>query len=178
VPQVESVGFSTIAGLLSKNRDEDDALDFGILVDPYITNLLSEHPNDYELGEGGLYPMHYCVVVRAADLQENRKSFVELVSDLVEVDQEMANYRTDAEFYKNVWGRYKDGKPEFLPSMITYKSAPAQLTLRVTDLRERLAEEIKYLVGKYPDDLIMPSNVDQIVDPSLLIEVSPRRVTP
>jgi len=174
VPSVEKVGFTTIASLLAKPASEPDALDFAILVDPFITNLMSEYPGSYEIGAGGLYQLDYCLVVRREDLQTRRKDFVRLLQEFVDVDERLSKLKNDPkEFQAMVWGRSKDGQPEYLPDMITYDPSPAVLQLDGKGLRARLEAELKYLTEKYPDQLEMPTNIAGLVDTTLLTEVSP-----
>jgi ABC-type nitrate/sulfonate/bicarbonate transport system substrate-binding protein len=177
IPKAENVAFPTIASLLLKPADDKDAIDFGILVEPFITNVISQNPDKYELGSGGLYESHYSVVVRAEDLKQNRAKYIELLKQLLEADKKMAAFPDDATFYREVWGREKDGKPELLPKTLTFKRSAAKLQLQPTRLRQLLKEELTYLTQKYPDQLKMPDNIDTLVDPSLLQEVAPDRVT-
>lgn len=178
VPKVEKVGFVTIAALLAKPSNDKDAIDFGILVDPFITNLIKEQPERFIVGKGGLYEMHYSIVVGAKDLEERRKEFITLLRQLVDADKEIGRLRTDEEFYLKVWGRKKDGKPDYLPFMSTYSRKPARLQLRVRDLRKNLQNEIEYLLAKYPNELSAPKDINALVDASLLKEVAPERVYP
>jgi ABC-type nitrate/sulfonate/bicarbonate transport system substrate-binding protein len=178
VPKIESVSFPTIATLLSKPAGDKDALDFAPLVEPFITNIMEKNPGKYEFGEGGLYELHYSVVVRADDLKQNRPKYVELLRQLLKADQKLAALPDNDDFYKEVWGREKDGKPELLTKTLTYKRSAAKLQLQPTRLRKLLREELNYLTKKYPDQLKMPDNIDAIVDPSLLQEVAPDRVIP
>lgn len=179
VPAVETVGFSTIANLLKKPSSDAGALDFAVLVDPFITNIIEEQPEGFRVGEGGLYNMHYSIVVRSEDLKNNRGRFVELIRQLVIASEQLESLVGLREFYEDVWGRTNaQGVPELLPEMITYKMEPARLTLEVESLRDSLSEEIDYLMEKYPGELKSPDNIEAIVDPSLLLEVAPERVFP
>jgi ABC-type nitrate/sulfonate/bicarbonate transport system substrate-binding protein len=177
IPKVENVSFPSIVALLQKPASDQDAIDFGILVEPFITNVMTQAPDQYELGEGGLYESHYSVVVRAEDLKVNRAKYVELLKQLLEADKKLTAFPDDENFYKETWGREKDGKPELLPKTLTFKRSAAKLQLQPTRLRQLLKEELTYLTQKYPDQLKMPENVDALVDPSLLQEVAPDRVT-
>ena len=174
-PQVETVGFTTIASLLAKPADSKDALDWALLVDPFLTNLVNEHPNRYEIGGGGLYEIHYSVVVRRDDLNARRSAFVQLLEELHAADQALASL-SDEQFYGELWGRMKNGQPERLPRMLTYDRKPAHLQLQLSAVRQRLREELQYLTSKYPHDLRMPSDIDVLVDPTLLEEVDSTRV--
>lgn len=176
IPQVGNVGFQTIASLLSKPVEEKDALDFAVLVEPFITNMIKEHPDQFELGKGGLYKIHYSVVVRQSDLNARRQQFVDLLRQLIEADNKLHSLTNDDEFYSEVWGRMKDGKPEYLPHMLTYKRDPARLQLRVTELRKLLLDELQYITSKHPAELRMPHDIDGFVDPSLLQELAPERI--
>ncbi len=178
IPKVEKVAFPTIATLLSKPASDPDALDFGILVEPFITNLVKQNPDQFEIGKGGLYQMHYSVLVRESDLKANRPKFVTLLKQLLEADQKIAAFPDDATFYKEAWGRQKDGQPELLPPSLTFKRQPARLQLQVGTLRNLLKEELGYLTQKYPEELKMPTDIDALVDPTLLQEVAPDRVMP
>jgi ABC-type nitrate/sulfonate/bicarbonate transport system substrate-binding protein len=177
VPKVEKVSFPTIESLLLKPAEDKDALDFGLLVEPFITNVVEKNPDKYEIGQGGLYELHYSVVVRADDLKVNRAKYVKLLKQLLEADKKLSAFPDDDTFYKETWGRKKDGKPELLPKTLTFKRSAAKLQLQPTRLRQLLKEELTYLTQKYPDQLKMPDNVDALVDPSLLQEVAPDRVT-
>jgi ABC-type nitrate/sulfonate/bicarbonate transport system substrate-binding protein len=176
VPKVENVSFPTIASLLLKPAEDKDALDFGLLVEPFITNVVEKNPDKYEIGQGGLYELHYSVVVRTEDLKANRAKYVELLRQLLAADKKLAAFPDDDTFYKETWGREKDGKPELLPKTLTFKRSAAKLQLQPTRLRQLLKEELTYLTQKYPDQLKMPENVDALVDPSLLQEVASERV--
>lgn len=178
VPKVENISFPTIASLLTKPSTDKDALDFGILVEPFITNVVQKNPDQYEIGKGGLYDLHYSVVVREEDLKANRPKYVALLRQLLEEDKKIAAFPDDATFYKEVWGRQKDGQPELLPKTLTYKRSAAKVQLQVSKLRTLIRDELTYLTKKYPDQLKMPENIDAIVDPSLLQEVAPDRVIP
>lgn len=176
MPTVETVGFTTIQSLLAKPVEAPDALDFAVLVDPFVTNLIGEQPQRYEIGEGGLYELHYSIVARKEDLERRRGDFVELLRQFKQVDSQLAEIDGEAEFRSRVWGRKKDGQPEYFPEMRTYNRRPARLELRATALRGRLREELEYLTSKYPQQLEMPEDVDALVDASLLEEVAPGRV--
>jgi hypothetical protein len=176
IPKVEKTDFTTITSLLRKPVGENDALDFAILVEPFISNLMTEQPGAFEIGPGGIYEMHYSVCVRRADLIARRADFVRLLSEFNEVDKEIQAINTDSEFLEKVWGRMKDGKPETLPALMTFSRAPLRLQLQTGTLRQRLQNELAFLVSRYPNDLRMPVNVDQLVDPSLLREISPSSV--
>jgi len=178
LPKVESVTFSTITSLLLKPIGDKDAIDFALLVEPFITNVISQNPGKYELGKGGLYPLHYSIVVRAEDLKQNRAKYVELLRQLLAADKKLTALPDNADFYREVWGREKDGKPELLTKTLTYKRSAAKLQLQPTRLRKLLREELSYLTKKYPDQLKMPENIDALVDPTLLQEVAPDRVIP
>ena len=177
VPNVERVAFTNIASLLAKPVGDQDALDFAILVDPFITNLVNENRDAYEVGQGGLYEMHYSIVVRESDLRANRAQFVELLRQFLEADRRLNALTDDNAFYSEVWGRRRDGSPELMPRLITYRREPARLQLQTGILKQRLREELQYLTGKYPEQLRMPDNVDALVDSSLLEEVASDRVT-
>lgn len=176
VPSVESVGFSTIKSLLKKPASDSSAIDFAILVDPFITNLMSERPDAFEIGEGGLYEMHYSVVVRERDIRQDRASFERLLQEMISADGELQSFASDAEFYEGVWGRSRDGQPEHLPRMVTFSREPMQLALQPDRLRHLLREEIEYLVRKYPDSLRQPADVDAVVDDTILRSVAPDRI--
>ncbi len=176
IPKVEKIDFATIASLLSKPVTDPDALDFAILVDPAITNLLTEQPTEYQVGEGGLYEMHYSLVVRREDLAKRRDAFVRLLREFVEIDKKLEEVKTEDQFHHEIWGRTKDGTPERLPKMMTFKREPLRLQLRPTVLRSRLQTELVYLTEKYPNQLAMPDDVDRLVDPSLLREVASSKV--
>lgn len=104
VPNVERVAFTNIASLLAKPVGDQDALDFAILVDPFITNLVNENRDAYEVGQGGLYEMHYSIVVRESDLRANRARFVELLRQFLEADRRLNALTDDNAFYSEVWG--------------------------------------------------------------------------
>lgn len=176
VPEVGSVGFSTIKSLLAKPVDDADALDFAILVDPFTTNLLTEQPGKYEVGSDGLYNMHYSLVVRMKDLRDRREAYLDLLRDMIEVDLRLQEMASVDDFYAEVWGRERDGLPERLPPLQTFSPEPLSLGLDVQLLRDQLDEELRYLVEKYPNELQMPESVSALVDPSLLVEVAPDRV--
>jgi ABC-type nitrate/sulfonate/bicarbonate transport system substrate-binding protein len=178
IPQVENTGFQTISSLLEKPAGEKDAIDFAVLVEPFITNLINGQPNQFEIGNGGLYEIHYSVVVRESDLKARRQQFVGLLRQLLEADNKLHSLYSDDEFYSEVWGRMKDNKPQYLPRMLTYKRGPARLQLQVGKLRGHLQDELQYLTSKYPNELRMPTDVDSLVDPSLLQEIAPDRVNP
>jgi hypothetical protein len=178
IPKVEKPSFPTIASLLAKPATDKDALDFAILVEPFITNLVTAQPKAFTVGAGGIYEMHYSIVVRESDLQTRRPEYIKLLKELMEADKKIAAFKDDNAFYQEVSGRDKDGKPELFTKTLTYKREPAKLQLQVTQLRTLIKEELTYLTQKYPNDLKMPSNVDDLVDPSLLQEVAPDRVTP
>ena len=177
VPNVEKVGFATIVALLSKPGDAPDALDFAILVDPYVSNLVREQPEKYEIGKGGLYELHYCIVARRGDVQAHRGKFLDLLRQMLEADKKLASLSDDDAFYKEVWGREQGGLPDVLPRMLTYRRGPARLEFQVTSLRNRLQEELQYLTDKYPDQLRMPADINVLADPSLMEEVAADRVT-
>jgi ABC-type nitrate/sulfonate/bicarbonate transport system substrate-binding protein len=178
IPKVEKPSFPTISTLLTKPATDKDALDYAVLVEPFITNVMTKYPKDFEIGKGGLYNLHYSVMVRESDLKARRAEYVQLLRELLEADKKIAAFPDDATFYREVWGREKDGKPDLFAKTLTYKRQPAKLQLNVTQLRKQLKEELTYLTQKYPNDLKMPENVDALVDPSLLKEVAPDRVIP
>jgi ABC-type nitrate/sulfonate/bicarbonate transport system substrate-binding protein len=178
IPKVEKPSFPTISTLLTKPATDKDALDYAILVEPFITNVMTKYPKDFEIGKGGLYNLHYSVMVRESDLKARRAEYVQLLRELLEADKKIAAFPDDATFYREVWGREKDGKPDLFAKTLTYKRQPAKLQLNITQLRKQLKEELTYLTQKYPNDLKMPENVDALVDPSLLKEVAPDRVIP
>lgn len=175
VPKVEKINFQTIVTLLNKPQTENDALDVAILVEPFITNVVSKAPDQYEIGEGGLYTMHYSIVAREEDVKANPEKYKELLQKLILIDKKLTAMDLDT-FYKEVWGRQKDGKPELLPRLLTYDPKPAGLKLQMSALRKNLRSEIEYLVKKYPDQLKAPTDIDAIVDASLLQAVAPERV--
>jgi hypothetical protein len=177
MPKVEKTDFTAITSMMRKPADEADALDFAVLVEPFISNLTTEHAGEYEVGQGGIYEMHYSLCIRREDLAARRGDFVRLLRELADVDKELQTIRTDSEFHEKVWGRLKDGKPELLPTLTTFSRAPLRLQLQTAKVRQRLRDELQFLIGHYPSDLRMPANVDQLVDPSLLREVQPDRVT-
>jgi ABC-type nitrate/sulfonate/bicarbonate transport system substrate-binding protein len=178
IPKVEKPSFPTISTLLTKPATDKDALDYAVLVEPFITNVMTKYPKNFEIGKGGLYNLHYSVMVRESDLKARRAKYVQLLQELLEADNKIAAFPDDATFYREVWGREKDGKPDLFAKTLTYKRQPAKLQLNVTQLRKQLKEELTYLTQKYPKDLKMPENVDALVDPSLLKEVAPDRVIP
>lgn len=176
VPGVERPGFATISNLLQRPGTDRDAIDFAILVDPFITNLLAEHPGAFELREGGLYEMHYSVIVRTDDLAERRSEFRRLLEQLIAADQELDTFETDESFSMEVWGRLTNGVPDRLPKLRTYSREPARLQLQPARLEQLLDDEIAFLTDSYPDELRRPSSVSAFVDASLLSEVAPDRV--
>jgi len=176
VPNMEKVGFNTIAALLAKPADDRDALDFAVLVDPFVTNLIKEHPGQYEIGRGGLYEIHYSVVARQDEVKTRRAQFVELLRQLLAADDKLASLKDDDEFYREVWGRKQGDDPDYLPRMLTYRREPARVQLQLGRLRQHLRSEIEYLVQKHPEQLKMPEAIDSLVDPSLLEELAPDRV--
>lgn len=178
IPKVEKPTFPMISTLLTKPSTDKDALDFAILVEPFITNVMTKDPKGFEIGKGGLYNLHYSVMVRESDLKARRADYVQLLRELLEVDNKIAALPNDAAFYQEVWGREKDGKPDLFTQTLTYKRQAAKLQLNVPQLRKQLKEELTYLTQKYPNDLKMPENIDALVDPSLLQEVAPDRVIP
>lgn len=174
VPQVEHVGFATIANLLEKPVTDPNAIEFAVLVEPFITHLLKERPATYEIGPGGLYEIHYSVVVRQEDLKTHRNEFLSLLRNLKHVDELLASLRNDETlFFSEVWGRRAGGKPELMPKLITFKAGPARLALDVQRVRLLLKQETDYLAAKYPGEVRQPNNLDSFVDPSLLTEVDP-----
>ncbi len=179
VPAVENPSFTSITSLLAKEVDETDALDFAVLVDPFITNLLGEHPNQYELGEGNLYDLYYCIVVRRSDLDARRQDFVGLLREFLRIDDRIEKLKSNpVDFQNNMWGRMKDGKEEILSKMLTYDPKPASLRIDTFELRSNLEFELRYLCEKYPNDLKMPTDVHKIIDDSLLREIAPDRASP
>jgi ABC-type nitrate/sulfonate/bicarbonate transport system substrate-binding protein len=178
IPKVEKPNFPTITSLLTKPATDKDALDFAILVEPFITNVMTAKPKEFVVGAGGIYDMHYSIVVRESDLKARRPEYIKLLKELLEADKKIAAFKDDNAFYQEVSGRDKDGKPELFTKTLTYKREPAKLQLQVTQLRKLMKEELTYLTQKYPGDLKMPDNIDDLVDPSLLKEVAPDRVTP
>lgn len=178
IPRVENPTFTTIVSLLGKPASASDSIDFGILVEPFISNLFAEHPNDYELGAGGLYELCYSLVVRRDDLEKRRNEFVSLLKQFDALSKKVEAYTAEVDFYANVWGRKKNGTPETLPRLVSFDYRPARLLLQPERLRGLLREELSVLVKKYPNELRMPKNVSLLVDESLLKEVVPARVTP
>lgn len=175
VPQVEKADFSTIASLLQKPASDPNALDFAILVEPFLTNVMTASPQGYELGKGGLYDLHYSVVVRRQDLQSRRPEFVMLLRQLLGADRSL-QAMPDEQFFRELWGRRKNGQPEVLPRPATYHRDPAGMRLDTAALRGALHDELTYLTSTYPNDLKMPANVDDLVDETLLKEVASDRV--
>jgi len=175
VPSVEKPGFGTIVGMLRKPGEDKDALDFAILVDPFITNLMTERPGEYEIGPSGLYDMHYSVVVLEEDLKERRPAYLQLLREMIATSARMEAF-SDEEFQQEVWGRKADGEPERLPPMMTYSRKGAGLQLHPARVRARLGKEIEYLTTKYPGDLARPDDIDSLVDESLLTELAVDRV--
>ncbi|HVF70073.1 MAG TPA: hypothetical protein VM940_00510 [Chthoniobacterales bacterium] len=176
VPKVENVSFTTIATLLQKPADAPDAIDFGIMVEPFISTVLDTGGNNYAVGDGGLYELQYSLIVRREDLTAHREHFVTLLRDLTDVSQKLESLPTDEAFYQQAWGRQKDGQPERLQKLITFERGALRLQLQPSRLRGLLHEEISYLVGKYPEELRQPPNIDQLVDETLLLQVDRARV--
>ena len=176
LPKVEKLDFSTVVSLLGKPATDADSLDFAILVDPFVSNMLKDHPGQYEVGKGGLYEMHYCIVARREDVSAKRDQFVNLLKQFAAIGKTLDVIKTDEEFRQTVWGREKGGQPERLPEMVTFSRKPLHLQMNVTALRERLREEHSYLTKKYPGELQMPQDIDRLVDPSLLLEAAPEGV--
>jgi hypothetical protein len=175
IPTVENVNFNTIVSLLKK--DDKDAIDFGVLVDPFITNIMGEKAGQFEIGEGGLYDMDYCVVVRENDLIQNPESFVRLMKQLLAAEARFQLAYKQGTLNNELWGRLKDGKPDLLPKLITYSPTPSQIHLNVKQLKDKMKAEIEYLVNHYPRDLQKPENgVDAIISPNALLKVAPERV--
>ena len=177
-PTVENIGFTTIVSLLKKPIADKDALDWAVLVEPFITNILTESPGNYEVGKGGLYDLHYCVVALRDDVKQRRTEYVNLLQQLLQADRKIQEFKTDNEFYEQAWGRLKDGQPERIPKLLTYSRSPAKLGLPISALRKSLLQELKYLTSKYPDQLRMPVNTEALVDPSLMQELASDRVQP
>lgn len=177
IPAVERVGFSTLVSLLAKPASDNNAIDFAVLVEPFISNVLAEHAADYRLGPGGLYEMHYCVVVRQEDLLSNRPRFESLMRQLVAADDGLQQLIWQGTLLQNSWGRLKDGQPELLPALATFDPHAMRLTLQPSRLKVLLKEEIDYLVAKYPGELKAPNSIDALVDASVLEGIDPTRVT-
>jgi hypothetical protein len=178
VPKVEKTGFPMIVSLLTKESESPDALSFGLLVDPFITNILTGNPQEYTLGEGGLYNLYYSIVVRRADLATIRPALLELLRSFKDIDHQLAALVDQNEFIQQVWGRRTNDVPDRLPRMVTFELQPLRLGLSASTLRKNLENEINYLVTRYPDQLRAPASVDALVDDSLLKEIWPERVTP
>ena len=176
VPKVENVSFTTIVTLLQKPADAADAIDFGVLVEPFISTVLNSGGNNYTVGDGGLYELHYSLVVRREDLTAHREQFVTLLRDLTDLSRKLESLPNDEVFYEEAWGREKNGKPERLEKLLTFETGSLRLQLHTTRLRELLREEIHYLVTKYPEELREPTGINQLVDETLLREVDPTRV--
>jgi hypothetical protein len=178
VPKVENVSFTTIVTLLQKPADAADAIDFGVMVEPFISTVLTSGGNNYTVGDGGLYELQYSLVVRREDLTARREQFVTLLRDLTELSQKLESLPSDEAFYQEAWGRQKDGQPERLQKLITFERGALRLQLEPFRLRDLLREEINYLVAKYPEELRQPPNIDQLVDETLLLQVERARVRP
>ena len=178
VPKVENVSFTSIVSLLQKPPEESDAIDFGILVDPFISNIVQTDPTKYEVGAGKLYTLCYCLTARQEDIASHRDQFKALLKELLDVSREMEAITNDESFYQEVWGRLKGREPDRLPRLLTYRRQPARLQLDASQLRGLLMEEVAYLTGKYPNELKAPADVNALVDLGLLREVAPDRVSP
>jgi ABC-type nitrate/sulfonate/bicarbonate transport system substrate-binding protein len=176
VPTVEKTDFATIVSLLTKPVEDSGSIDFAVLVEPFISNVMNEHPGKYELGQGGLYRMYYCVVARRDDVAAHRDRYVALLREFLAVDGELSRIKSDEEFREKVWGREKNGAPERLPALATFKREPLRLALDAPAVRARLEDELSYLTTKYPADLKRPADERRLVDPGLLKEVAPDRV--
>jgi hypothetical protein len=178
LPKVESPSFNTIVSLLQKPSADESAIDFGILVEPFITNLIGSAPDNYEVGEGGLYELCYCIVVRREDIQKSRAAFVTLLRQFDSLSTQVEKMESDDVFFAEVWGRKKGTDPDRLSRLLTFERRPARLALDAAHVRGLLREEISYLVGKYPQDLRLPDNVEGLVDESVLREANPARLQP
>lgn len=175
IPTVEKIGIPTIVSLLEKPRSEKDALDFAILIEPYITNLLKAHPKDYLLGDPVPYHTFYNLVVRQDDAREHRPELLALVREFLKAESTLAQIPPDR-YRSEVWGRMKDGKPELLPELLTFKRTPMRLEIKDKDLRHAIDEDMLTFTHKYPNQMTMPINKDALVDPSFLSEIIPVRV--
>ncbi|HEX7705616.1 MAG TPA: hypothetical protein VF701_04065 [Thermoanaerobaculia bacterium] len=175
IPQVEKADFSLISSLLGKPAGDPNALDFAILVEPFITNVMTESPGAFDVGKGGVYDLHYSVVVRREDLQSRRADFVKLLRELLAANLRLQGM-PDVLYFEELWGRQKGGRPEVLPRLFTYHRDPAGMGLDAAALRGALRDELQYLTSTYPQDLRMPDNVDALVDETLFREVAPDRL--
>lgn len=178
IPHMERVGFDTLKAMMEKPADDASAIDFTILVDPFITNLMTERPGEYELGEGGLYDMRYCIAVRREDIESHRDEYAKLLEQMISVETKLREYKTDDEFLAGTWGRESQGRPERLPRLITFDRSHLRLELDAPTVRRLLREEIEHLVQKYPRDLAVPESLDSLVETSVLTAAAPDRVRP
>jgi len=178
LPRVESPSFNTIVALLTKPVTDADAIDFGVLVEPFISNLVNSQPGAFEIGAGGIYELSYCLVAREEDVRNRRADYVSLLQKFARISEQVEAWSSDDQFYTETWGRKRDETPERLPRLVTFDRAPARLQLDASKVRRLIREEISHLVMKYPADLRLPDNIDTLIDESLLREAASSRVTP
>lgn len=163
---------------MRKPQTERDAIDFAVLVEPFITNLMTAQPGEFEIGEGGIYELNYCLVAREEDVRARRADFVDLLRRFAEISTKVEAYDSDDEFYSEIWGKKENNVPVRLPKLLTFSRAPARLHLDAAHVRMQIRDELSHLVRKHPKDLALPSDIDGVVDASLLLEAAPTRVTP
>jgi|GEM_PF-2641450 len=177
-PTGENPTFSTIVSLLRKPASDDGAIDFAVLVEPFITNLMAAQPGGYEVGAGGIYELNYCLVAREEDVRTRRADFVALLKNFAAISAEVETYTSDEQFYSEVWGKKENNAPARLPKLLTFSRSPARLQLAAAHVREQIRTEISHLVRKHPADLAMPSDLGFVVDDSLLRDAAPARSVP
>lgn len=174
IMNADGQSLASIAGGLAKNVADETAIDFAVLPDPYLTDLLRDHPATYEVGGGGLYELHYSIVARRSDVAQNTAAFEGLLRELLATDQKL-ELATAAEF--DILALPGSSAPgERFPRWITFARQSVKLQLRPSSLRTHIVEELSYLVTAYPNQFRMPANLSFAINAELLQRVAPERV--
>jgi hypothetical protein len=162
----------SIADALRADVRSNDAIDFGVLTEPYLTELVHDGTRRFHLGTGGLYDMRYCVVASQQALSRSPRQFEELLRELVKADERLATAQSDDQFYALV----EDGGPQ-LGRPITFDRTALRVELSPSVVSGLIRDELNYLVAAYPTRFVEPPDLASVVDPSPLTIVAPERVT-
>jgi len=143
-----------------------DAIDFAVLPDPFLSDVLTKMPQSYVSGPPGLYDFYYCLVTRRQRLRGREKSFLDLVNRLAAADTLLRARGVDPKLQPFV----------FRPSARFFVIDNAQLQLRPVQLAAAISDELSYLVEAYPSQFRSVPRVSDAIDPSYLAREAPQRV--